>query len=248
MDLDGWLSSQPIAHRGLYDEPDGRPENSIAAFENALIHNIPFEFDVQLTSDGHAVVLHDANLSRTTGENMLVSNCEWAFIRRLRLKSNGQRIPTLDDVLELVNGSVPIVIDARKWKINLDSRLEQVIADRIAKYHGPIAIQSFDPLAVLRFRKLVRNHPIGQISGALHSARPLMRMIGKTMATNFLNKPDFISYELSQLPSVFVDFWHRRGGPLLAFTAHSDNEERHALSLADNIFFSGYFPKNYRKF
>lgn len=247
MGQNNWLGSQPIAHRGLYDELDGRAENSFAAFESAIALGIPFEFDVQLTSDRHAIVVHDRHLSRVTGDDISVSSCDSTTLGRLRIKSNGQPLPTLDQVLELVNGVVPIIVDVRRWGLSLDSQLEHVVADCVGRYQGPLALQSFDPLAVRRLHRLVPDHPIGQISGALHSAGPLRRAIGKTMATNILTRPDFISYELSELPSPFVEYWRNRSGPLLTFTAHCDSEERRALELADNFFFSGYMPQSYRE-
>jgi glycerophosphoryl diester phosphodiesterase len=210
--LPSWLVEKPIAHRGLYDGQD-RPENSLAAFQHAVEKGVPFEFDVQLSPEGELVVAHD------------------------RI---GPGAPSLDDVLELVNGAVPVVVDVRRWGLQLDSRLERGVAGRIRLYRGEAAVQSFDPLAVFRLRRLLPDRPVGQISGALHSAGPIMRALGRTMATNAVTRPDFLVYELTELPSRFVSFWRSRGLPLLAFTVRSPEEERRARAVADNFFFSGY--------
>lgn len=209
-----WLVERPIAHRGLYGGQD-RPENSLAAFRHAVAQDVPFEFDVQLSPEGELVVAHD------------------------RI---GPDVPTLDDVLELVDGAVPIVVDVRRWGVQFDAGLERGVADRLRLYRGDVAVQSFDPLAVFRLRRLLPDQPAGQISGALHSAGPIMRALGRTMATNVVTRPDFLVYELTELPSRFVSFWRSRGLPLIAFTAHSPEEEQRARALADNVFFSGYLP------
>lgn len=246
MEQNRWLSCRPIAHRGLYNESDGRAENSLAAFQYALELGVPFELDVQLTSDRRPVVVHDKKLSRIAGDDGLVSNYSWAELSRIRVTSTGQPIPTLNQVLELINGGVPIIVDVRRWGPSLDAQLEKMVADHIRGYDGPLALQSFDPLAVLRLRRLLPDRPVGQISGALHSAGPLLRPIGKTMVTNFLTRPDFVSFELSQLPSSFARYWRGRSGSLLAFTAYCEEDEHLALELADSFFFSGYLPQIYR--
>jgi glycerophosphoryl diester phosphodiesterase len=243
LSLPPWLTSAPIAHRGLHDEDHA--ENSLAAFGNAASLRVPFEFDVQLTRDGHPVVLHDRDLTRVVGRpTPAVDALDLGEVRKFRVRD--LPIPTLDEVLELVDGSVPLVVDVRRWGFSRDSRLEQAVADRISGYSGEAVVQSFDPFAVLRLRKLLPGRAVGQISGALPSAGPIMGAIGRTMVTNVAVRPDFLVYELSELPSRWVSFWRARGLPLVAFTAHNTDEERRARDLADNFLFAGYLPEHYR--
>lgn len=235
-----WLTARPIAHRGLHDDADGRPENSIAAFDYAAAKDIPFEFDVQVTKDGRPVVLHDAELG-----DALVRDLDWDTIRSREIAPD-HPIPTLEQVLETVDGRVPIVVDVRRWGVGGSSGLERAVADRLRDYRGPAVCQSFDPFALRRLRRLLPDIGIGQASGSLRSAGPVTAAIGRMMLTNAITRPDFLTYELPELPARFVTFWRNEKRPLLAYTAHSDDEERRATALADGFFFSGYLPSAYR--
>lgn len=240
-----WLSSCPVAHRGLYDVTAGRPENSLAAFRQAAALGVPFECDIQLTADGQLAVLHDRDLRRMTGDATAVRDLDAAALRRHRLGDSGEPIPTLDQVLAEVAGRVPMVLDVRRWGVRLrGDGLERAVADRVRNYPHPVAVQSFDPLAVWRLRRLV-DCPVGQASGGLPSAGPVLRALGRPMPANALTRPDFISYELAQLPSSAVNFWRRPGRPLLAYPVESPADGARAAAVADNFFFSGYLPEVY---
>jgi glycerophosphoryl diester phosphodiesterase len=236
--------TRPIAHRGLFDEADGRPENSLAAFEHAATVGVPFEFDVQLTSDGHPVVLHDADVAAIAGTADHVHELDSRAVSALRL-AGGQPVPTLDQVLELVDGRVPIVVDVRRWALGHSPGLEQAVADRLLGYRGEAVTQSFDPFAVRRLRRLLPGLAVGQASGSLKSAGRVARAIGRTMVSNAITRPDFLTYELTELPNPFVSLWRNGKRPVIAYTAHSEAEEAVARRLADGFFFSGYLPAVY---
>lgn len=241
-----WLWMRPIAHRGLYDAE--RPENSLAAFHNAVSHGVPFELDVQLASDGMLVVAHDANLLRVTGESVNVSGLDRDQLRRLRIGSPGERIPVLYEVLEAVDGHVPVMLDIRRWRPTLSADLERAVAAETRGYSGLLAIQSFDPLAVARLHRLIEDYPIGQVSGRLESAGQFAAAVGRTMATNIFSRPDFISYELSALPSPYASFWRKyQNLPLIAWTVSEIAEEERASILADNFIFDSYIPSVYQQ-
>ncbi|HEU5158202.1 MAG TPA: glycerophosphodiester phosphodiesterase family protein [Streptosporangiaceae bacterium] len=247
MERSGWLVSRPIAHRGLYDEARGRPENSLSAFRYAAERGVPIELDVQLARDGLLVVVHDTNLARVAGLDRPVSDLDRASLRRLRIGSDGEPIPTLGDALAAVACRVPIVIDVRRWRAGRSADLERAVAGEISGYSGELALQSFDPLAVFRLRRLAGDRPVGQASGLLRSAGRVAGAIGRSMVTNFATRPDFVSYELAALPSRSTEFWRRRGIPVLAFTVSSGAAEARAAELADNFFFSDYLPEIYRE-
>lgn len=241
-----WLTSQPIAHRGLGDVSAGRPGNSLPAFGHAVACDVPFELDVQLTAGGDLVVVHDATVPTDSGGRVPVRELTTSQVRGLRIGDSGERVPLLGEVLDLVDGQVPVVLDVRRWRVERGAVLEKAVAAAVRGYPGPLALQSFDPLAVARLRRLTSDWPVGQISGVLRSRGPIVAAVGRTMATNLLVRPDYISYELAQLPSRFVDFWRRRGYPVLAFPVGSEADERRAAGLADNFFFAGYVPTPYR--
>ena len=156
-------------------------------------------------------------------------------------------------MLELVGGRTPILVDVRRWGIGFDVILARRVLAEIDGYEGPLALQSFDPLTVgllrlgLRRRKRHGNTwPVGQVSGLLHSARFPMSAIGRTMITNWLTRPEFITFELAALPSRHAERWRRRlNVPLIAFTVESAQDDQRATRLADNFIFDGYVPKAY---
>ncbi|MFG2631972.1 glycerophosphodiester phosphodiesterase family protein [Streptomyces sp. NPDC048473] len=237
-----WLLSAPIAHRGLFDPALGVPENSLPAFRRAVERGIPVELDVQLTHDGTLVVVHDATLERMTGTTLHVSQVRRVDLGRLRLGDSGEPVPTLEQALEVIDGRIPVVVDVRRWGSELSPRLERAVAAGIQDYRGPVALQSFDPLAVYRLRRLINDRPVGQISGTLRSAGWAAALIGRTMVTNLVTSPDFIAYELEMLPSPYTTFWQRRGIPLLAWTVTSAETEARAARVAENFYFDGYLP------
>ncbi|MGW1677698.1 glycerophosphodiester phosphodiesterase family protein [Saccharopolyspora sp. NPDC002376] len=238
----GWFASSPIAHRGLHDDACGRPENSLPAFRFAADRDIPFELDVQLTSDGVPVVVHDGTVVDSDGSRFAVAEQPWSRLRKLRTGTAGEPIPQLFEALEAVDGRVPIVLDVRRWTLDTSRRLEKTVVGALRGYRGPVALQSFDPLAVWNLRRLTTDRPIGQISGLLHSRSPIVSAIGRTMLTNFATSPDFITYELAALPSRFAEFWRARKIPLIAFTVTSAADAQRAAGVADNFFFSGFAP------
>jgi len=99
-----------VAHRGASDRA---LENSPAAFDLAVSDGADMiEFDVRLSADGVPVVFHDARTGRTAKENMPVARTPAARLRAVRLK-NGETLPSLADVLEIVGGTVPINIESK---------------------------------------------------------------------------------------------------------------------------------------
>ncbi|MCR3720308.1 MULTISPECIES: glycerophosphodiester phosphodiesterase family protein [Prauserella salsuginis group] len=237
-----WLTSAPIAHRGLH-EAGSRPENSLAAFTRAVSESVPFEFDVQLSRDGVPVVLHDADIARMTGGAGLVRDLDWAQLRTLRVGESGEPVPRLDEVLDTVDGEVPMVVDVRRWGFSRSATLERAVADRLRSYAGAAVVQSFDPVAVARLRRLLPDRAVGQASGSLPSAGRLKTVLGRMMLTNAVVRPDFLTYELAALPDPFVTFWRGPRRPVLAYTAHSPADAARAVRFADGYFFAGFTPE-----
>jgi hypothetical protein len=95
-------------------------------------------------------------------------------------------------------------------------------------------------------RRLMPDRAVGQASGSLAAAGPVVGALGRTMATNLLTRPDFVTFELSLLPNRFATFWRTADRPLIGYTAHSAVEEQRARALADGFFFAGYLPAAYR--
>jgi len=244
---DGWLVSTPIAHRGLTGE--GRPGNSLAAFEAATGLGYASELDVQLTAAGELVVVHDYELSALAGRPLRTADLTPDDRRRLRLPGTDEPIPTLREVLDLVAGRVPLLVELKRPGPSLRAPLAAAVMREMAGYRGPYAVESFDPLLVAALRVAVgrlpahRRVPVGRLCGLLRTADPVTRFIGRSMVSNVFTRPDFIAYEVDALPSRLVAWWRRRGTPVVAWPVKSPEQETFARRFADNIVFSGYRPR-----
>ena len=116
-----------VAHRGLHDSAKGVPENSLAAFQLAIERGHAIELDLRITADRQVVVFHDSTLERMTGVPGQVDRWVLADLKKLRLLGTEQCIPTLDEMLELVNGQVPLLIEIKRDRGQELGRLEPIL-------------------------------------------------------------------------------------------------------------------------
>jgi glycerophosphoryl diester phosphodiesterase len=241
-----WLTSRPIAHRGLHDPGTGPPENSLAAFEAAAEAGYPCELDVQLTASGELIILHDVSLRRATGVRRPAATLTAGELPRLRLFGTDQHVPTLQQVTENVRGRIPLMIELKRPPgPRARSRiLVRAVLEVLQSYSGEGALSSFDPFLVHELRSAKASWPVGQISGLLRNASPLNRLIGRSLASNFLTRPDFICYELAGLPSHIVSMWRRHGVAVIAWPVKSPDDEAKARKYSDNIIFSDFRPRS----
>jgi glycerophosphoryl diester phosphodiesterase len=237
-----WLRSTPIAHRGLHDLAAGRPENSLAAFEHACRQGFPIELDVRLTGDGRAAVIHDDDLLRLTGEPGKVSEVEAAKLAKLRLFGTDQRVPLLDETLEVVGGRVPVLIEIKNT--GAPGQLEDRVAQLVRAYAGEVALQSFNPRTLWYLRDVASGRPRGQLGGALLESQlsSAQRVLARSLVASLWSWPDFVGYELTAFPSRAARLCRRAQLPVLAWTVRSAADQQRARSFADNIIFEGFLP------
>ncbi|MDD3958544.1 MAG: glycerophosphodiester phosphodiesterase family protein, partial [Candidatus Izemoplasmatales bacterium] len=108
-----WIKTTPIAHRGLHSEDKTTPENSLAAFEAAMNQGYPIELDINILKDDTVIVFHDKDLKRMTGDARMLKDVDYADIQNLKLLKTREKITTLDDVLALVGGKDPLLIELK---------------------------------------------------------------------------------------------------------------------------------------
>lgn len=241
MDLfKSWLVETPIAHRGLHDKDI--PENSIAAFNNAIEHGYAIELDVQMLSDGTVVVFHDESLSRMTSNDGYLKFLTKQDLSMLKLAGTDQTIPTLSEVLEVIDGRTPVIIEIKN---SLKTReLENKVIEILASYKGEVAIASFNPMVLAYFKQHAPSIPRGQLAGYLKNLKMkfLTRWGMKSMVlTKKLASADFIMYEAKTLPNRFVRKFKKL--PLLAWTVKSQEEYLRVVKYCDNVIFEGFEPK-----
>lgn len=235
--LPDWLTKQPIAHRGLHDKK--LPENSIGAFKAAVDKGYAIELDIHLSHDNRLVVLHDDTTRRLTGDDVKITESDSANLTKLSLSGTQYCIPLLDDVLEVVAGSVPLLIEVKAG--SPANVIGPLIRRALKGYRGEYAVQSFDPRIVGRFRKHEPNIPRGQLS-CTFSSHPTLPTIQKFLLRNMLlnvrTRPDFIAYEIGSLPSGVVTFWQSvHKIPLLVWTIRTKAELQKAHDLGANVIF-----------
>ncbi|KUJ76507.1 phosphodiesterase [Ruegeria marisrubri] len=239
---------RPIAHRALHDALQGRPENSRAAIRAAIQAGYGIEIDLQLTADGQAMVFHDYDLGRLTGQRGPIRQITAAEAGAIPLlDSDGEGIPTLSEVLGLVAGRVPLLIEFKDQDGAMGpnvGQLEQAAVEVLAGYDGPVALMSFNPHSVAELARLAPDLPRGLVTSAYDpSDWHLPRKVGDHLREipDFDRVgADFISHEVADLNRPRVAELKARGVPILCWTVRSPAQEAEARKVADNITFEDY--------
>jgi glycerophosphoryl diester phosphodiesterase len=212
-----WLPGAFFAHRGLHDS--ATPENSLAAFAAAAARGYGLECDVQLTADDEAVVFHDFTLERLTPERGAVIERSAAALAAISLAGGAETIPSLQNLLDAVAGRVPLLIELksrREWPI---SRLCWAVKRVLLGYRGAHAVMSFDPRVGAWFARHAPDTPRGLIVSEEHrkgARHALPRHLALWRA-----RPDFLAYDIRDLPSPFAAMQRARGIPVATWTVRS---------------------------
>ena len=216
------------AHRGLHGADI--PENSLAAFEAACQNGFGIELDVQLSSDGEVMVFHDYTLTRMTGRDKKLSELTADELCSLRLAGSDQTIPTFSDVLALVNGRVPILVELKGE--SFDTALCPKVAEILKSYSGEFCIESFNPLLIKEIKRYLPDAYCGLLYTNVcrdKNERTLLNVAVSGMMLNFLARPDFIAYNKIDRDSFFVKlttgFYH---APKFVWTIKTDAELQEA--------------------
>lgn len=240
--------TRPIAHRGLHDVQNERPENSSAAIAAAISGGYGIEIDVQLSKDGDAIVFHDYHLNRVTSQNGAIAqkNSEW--LSKVTLSGGTDTIATLNQTLAQISGKVPLLIEIKDQDGNLGSnvgQLELKVAQALKTYVGDVAVMSFNPNSLAAFAESNLNIPIGLVTDRFeaadwptipHSTRLHLR------GMNDLDRigASFISHNHKYLSDLQSFVPQLLGLPILCWTIQSAKSEKKAREIATNITFEGY--------
>ncbi len=238
-----WLIGRPIAHRGFHDLAKGIPENTVRAAQEAVNRSLAVECDVQLTADGEAVVFHDEDLGRLAGVEGRVADLSLRDMQRLRIGGTDAAPPSLAELLHLIAGRVPVLIELKS-----DGRpgpIESAVLRDLRAYSGAAAVLSFSPWSLRWFRRHAPDIVRGQISGAYRERGelgPLRRFARRHLLTLAISRPHVVAHEIGCLGLPAARLWRRFGGPLLAWTARSPADYVVARRLADAVIFEGFEP------
>ena len=238
----------PLAHRGYHDVANHRPENSLSAFAAAIAAGYGIELDVQLTADGLAMVFHDDTLDRMTGKTGAVLDHSAVALGAIRLRNSTDLIPTLAQVLALVAGKVPVLIEIKERLDTMQDtsgRLERAVANAVKDYQGPVAVMSFNPHCMAHMARLAPNTPRGITTDDYNPQQ--CPPLSPEVCAHLRAIPDydrtgssFISHKASDLLRPRVADLKSMGAAVLCWTIRSPEAEAKARQIADNITFEGY--------
>ncbi len=241
-----WLVGKSIAHRGLHNEKKGRVENTESAFAQAIKKGFSMECDIQLTADGRAVVFHDDEVNRVLDGKGKVKSLTVKQIQKIAFRQGKDRVQTLEELLEQVDGKETIVIEIKSlW--DDDMTLTRYALDVLAHYRGPFVVMSFDENIVACAAELaphiVRGITADRVIDPFYNFLPVSRRISmQNLAHLPRSKPHFVSYNFADLPFAPVGTIRRNGFPIITWTIENEDNAAQALRYSDQITFENFIP------
>lgn len=235
-----------IAHRGLFNNKGEAPENSLPAFEKAVSHQYGIELDVQLTADRQLVVFHDESLARMCGVDRLLRDCNYEELKNYSLKKTDERIPLFSEVLERINGKVPLVVEIKSegdWRATTEEA-----ARILNQYQGIYCVESFHPGVLKWYRKNRPQIIRGQLSMDYFKHNTEKPWAAKFIMTNLLlncqSRPDFIAYDhrqANQLSYRLCRFLFKPEN--IAWTIKSPKDLKSAKAQFQCFIFDSFLPE-----
>ena len=238
----------PIAHRALHDVAAGRPENSRAAVRAAVAAGYGIEIDLQLSHDGVPMVFHDETLERLTAREGWLCDLTAAELAATPLKGGDEGVPTFAEILALVAGQVPLLVELKDQTLRMaetDGRLEAATVAALAGYDGPVALMSFNPHCLARLARLAPHLPRGITTSAYDPDdwAPLpVEVCDRLRPIPDYDRVEasFISHEAADLSRPRVAELKAAGADVLCWTIRSAEAEAAARRVAQNVTFEGY--------
>lgn len=240
--MKSWLTTQYIAHRGLFDN-NTIPENSLAAAQNAVDNSFGMELDVQMTTDGVLCVFHDDTLDRMTNVSGTVEQMTWNQIKDIKLLDTNYTIPTMQQWLDTVAGKSPMVIEIKSHK-NIGV-LETKLVDMLSNYNGEFVLESFNPF-IVRWLRVHHPHLVtGQLSELyqeVHGLSKISRWLLRNLKFLHYSKAQFVAYDVTATTKLKKLQHIRKKIPLIVWTVKSQTQHDNNRHLYDNMIFDSFVP------
>lgn len=240
------LAARDYAHRGLWNAE--RPENTLPAFAAAAESGFGIELDVHMTADGHLVVHHDNSLKRLCGEDVIIGQSTLEAVRACRIAETDEQVPLFDEVLETVDGRVPLIVEI-KAEENV-APLCRAVYERMLSYRGAWCMESFDPRAVQWFRsnapQVIRGQLVSRCCDRRTDGRRWLRqLLAASLMQNVLGRPDFVACEEDGSCTFGMPMRVLRclRPWLVAWTIRSQADMDHIRSHYDLQIFEGFVPR-----
>ena len=237
-----------IAHRGYFDNEAGIPENSLSCFQAAIDKGFAIELDIQLSSDGVAMVFHDADLERMCGVEGKIWDYTAAELQEMKLFGTEETIPTFEETLALINGQVPLLVEYKMDKV--DTAVCAAGQALLDEYDGAYAIQCFDPRALLWYKKNAPEVARGQLAeeywkNEKYEGKALYFVL-TYMLTNVATAPDFISYKALHKDNLSLNVCRMLGAKTACYTIKSAEELDYVNNEFDMYIFDSVDISEYR--
>jgi glycerophosphoryl diester phosphodiesterase len=241
-----WIVERPVAHRGLHDASAGILENTASAFQAAVAAGYATECDVQISSDGEAMVFHDKSLDRLMDRSGRVDAFTASALREVPMKGGRDRMITLGELCDLVAGRAPIIVEVKPSWSN-DRQLEGRVAEVLKRYTGQVAVMSFDPGSTATFRTLAPGIPRGVVQESVYDGEEWRNLtVWKKYALGRLlhlpySRPHFLAWYVKDLEFRAPQLARRLFGmPVLAWTIRTPGDQARAAIFADQMIFEGF--------
>jgi len=245
-----WLTTRPVAHRGLHDLRRGIVENMPGAIEAAIAGRFSIEVDVQLTKDGDAVVHHDDKLGRLNEGSAALTDLTVRELQAVKFKDTPERMMTLRDLLDRVAGRSGLVIEIKSHHDG-DRKIVQRTAELLSSYAGPAVVMSFDPDQLMTAKAIAPNLPRGVVAQRdydkddyWNKLTPAQKQDMTALRHAIRTQPDFVAYRVDDLPAPAPWIAHHIfGRPLLTWTVRTQDQRARAGRYADQMIFEGFRPE-----
>ena len=224
-----WLGDWTYAHRGLHG--GGAIENSPSAFRAAIAAGLGIECDIQRSRDDFPMIFHDWDFARLIGRPEKTASLTRAEWRELAYLESEDRPLDLCELLALVGGRVPVLIEVKSRRgYDVEWSCRRVV-DVLKGYRGRHAVMSFDPRAT----RWLRRHSPQTVRGLVmredehgYTQRAWQRHLALWIA-----KPDFVAYHVKALPSAMIAGLRSQGMPVLTWTVATPDARAVAAEHAD---------------
>lgn len=234
-DTVNWLREHPIAHRGLHDTAYGIYENTLSACAAAVEQGYSIEVDLQPSSDKVPMVFHDYDLERMTKEKGEIRDRTSSDLSGVRIMGTDDHIPRLTELLKLVDCKVGLMLEL-KGRAGADDGFVNAVANALYGYEGNVVIMSFDHHILEDARAIAPHLPLGLTAyGANDTYEKHKGVSEKTQI-------DFLSYELENLDTKFVNDFRETGRPVVSWTVKSHTDKEFSDKYADQPTFEGFTP------
>ena len=232
------------AHRGLFNNNEGLPENSLGAFQAAVDNRYGIELDIQLSKDKVPMVFHDATLNRICGIDGKLADYTAEELKQMKLLGTEYTIPTLAEVLELVDGRIPLLVEFKPG----NTELCDIACPILDEYNGIFCVESFDPFILKRIRTIRPRYARGQLVCNSMKSKSTKNFLINFALTSLLmhvcSRPDFVAYDVKMKYNFSVFLCKKLFRiPTFAWTVKSEAVYKDCHKKKSHTIFEGFKPE-----